>query len=782
MTASIVSRSAFEPGGNNTFDVTLSGTGSNRLIIVIGIATAGGAQTLNSLSVNGVSGTQVASGTPTSEVQYGNISIYVFTDSQHPGAGTFTFTPAWSAAAGSAYLVYELSDAAQADPFITGFTSPNATPNVSTATVTATLSGADGLLGFFIAGLATAGSAAPTTSNASASLANSISSLDGTTVAWLGGYDDAVVSSASEVYSVDVDLNRTAAVSDNIFPIAFAVNPVPPNQPPTADDDTFSIFSNVQNGDEVGTYTATDIDGTVVSYSITGTTLAINNAGVITIADNTGITAGTPITATVTATDDDGATDTAVITVNVTAPKPGIQTVGTIRLGETVPATVDNAVDLSAATTVTATYGGVSVTVSNITANSFDFTAPSAGLQLGVNHDLIVTADGESSIAWSQAFLPPTGYDYVVLTGIDTNSWLNKPQYTGNAGGDANNIGASDQIVYKNTTNEAGTAVTISAVGLPEMPNAVADNVTANQTINWFYLDAQDGYAAGPAAVLTLYSPDQIPQSLVSIDSITENRTSAVVVFSYPGTDATGFEYNIGGNWLAAVSPLTISGLAEQTAYNLQIRPLNNGSAGTATSTTFNTQSAVDTTPNTFSFTAQTGLALNAAVVFGPMTVLGVDAGVDIPVSITNGTYSVSTDNGATYGAETSASTNVRLNYLIRVHHNAAGAYETQKQTTLTVGGVSATASSTTVADPAAGISESSANPLPASIYVRVGTPYSLSQHVNNPDNVALNYALAQGSPALPTGVSLNSSTGEITTTDNNYTPVSGISFEVTVA
>ena len=91
------------------------------------------------------------------------------------------------------------------------------------------------------------------------------------------------------------------------------------NVTPVAPDDTFSIIEDASNNDVIGTYTATDSDGTIASYSISGSVLGIDNAGVLTLLDNTGITAGTPITATVTATDNDGATDTALITVNVTA-------------------------------------------------------------------------------------------------------------------------------------------------------------------------------------------------------------------------------------------------------------------------------------------------------------------------------------------------------------------------------------------------------------------------------------------------------------------------------
>lgn len=94
------------------------------------------------------------------------------------------------------------------------------------------------------------------------------------------------------------------------------------NQAPVANDITYSMGVNVPNGYTVATFVATDSDGSIVTYSITGSVLGIDNSGVITLLDNAGLVVGTPILATVTATDNLGLTDTALITVDVVVPPP----------------------------------------------------------------------------------------------------------------------------------------------------------------------------------------------------------------------------------------------------------------------------------------------------------------------------------------------------------------------------------------------------------------------------------------------------------------------------
>lgn len=227
MKASVVARHpALFATGNGTVDINLNAGGSNRLLVVACLATAGGAQTLNSLTLSTdaspVAGQQAASGKPTNETQHGNVSVYVFTDSQMPSAGTRTLTPTWSAVAYAAYLAWEVQDAPQTADFIAGFIFSTVIPNVATASPTVTLSGAAGKLGLFAVAAATGSTSTPSASNPSANLSNEIES--GGNFAFLAGYEDDTVASASEVYSADVDLGRADSASDNIFAFTFAVN------------------------------------------------------------------------------------------------------------------------------------------------------------------------------------------------------------------------------------------------------------------------------------------------------------------------------------------------------------------------------------------------------------------------------------------------------------------------------------------------------------------------------------------------------------------------------
>jgi len=89
-----------------------------------------------------------------------------------------------------------------------------------------------------------------------------------------------------------------------------------------------------------------------------------------------------------------------------------------------------------------------------------------------------------------------------------------------------------------------------------------------------------------------------------------------------------------------------------------------------------------DTTPDAFSFNAQTGIPFgNAAVSSNPITVSGINFGA--PVSIVGGSYSV---NG---GAFTAAPGAVNNGDSVRVRVNSSGSINTQTCTTLTIGGVS---------------------------------------------------------------------------------------------
>jgi hypothetical protein len=99
---------------------------------------------------------------------------------------------------------------------------------------------------------------------------------------------------------------------------------------------------------------------------------------------------------------------------------------------------------------------------------------------------------------------------------------------------------------------------------------------------------------------------------------------------------------------------------------------------------------APDTTPDAFTFTDQTGVALNSTIISNTITVSGINAASAI--SISGGTYSI---NG---GAYTSSSGTVTNGQTVSVAHTSSGSNGTAVNTTLTIGGVSDTFTSTTAA------------------------------------------------------------------------------------
>ena len=100
-----------------------------------------------------------------------------------------------------------------------------------------------------------------------------------------------------------------------------------------------------------------------------------------------------------------------------------------------------------------------------------------------------------------------------------------------------------------------------------------------------------------------------------------------------------------------------------------------------------------DRTPNPFSFTDQTGVALSTLIISNTITVTGINAGTSISISggqysRNNGTFT--TSQGTAYNGDS-----------IRVRHTSATVNNTTTNTVLTIGGVKDTFSSTTLANAA---------------------------------------------------------------------------------
>lgn len=99
-----------------------------------------------------------------------------------------------------------------------------------------------------------------------------------------------------------------------------------------------------------------------------------------------------------------------------------------------------------------------------------------------------------------------------------------------------------------------------------------------------------------------------------------------------------------------------------------------------------------DTTPNAFSFTDETGVTLNTTRTSNNITIGGIDAPADFTVSGAGSAQVNSTGSWVTSGT-------VQNGDQIRVRHTSSSSYSTAVNTTLTVGGVSDTFTSTTLAE-----------------------------------------------------------------------------------
>ncbi len=107
------------------------------------------------------------------------------------------------------------------------------------------------------------------------------------------------------------------------------------------------------------------------------------------------------------------------------------------------------------------------------------------------------------------------------------------------------------------------------------------------------------------------------------------------------------------------------------------------GSAGT--------MAGADTTPEAFSFAPQTDVAVDMQIESEAVTIKGIDAAA--PISVEGGEYSI---NGGAYGA---AAGTINADQSVKLRVKSSTMFSTAAMATLTVGGVSAPFSVTTVAE-----------------------------------------------------------------------------------
>jgi hypothetical protein len=166
---------------------------------------------------------------------------------------------------------------------------------------------------------------------------------------------------------------------------------------------------------------------------------------------------------------------------------------------------------------------------------------------------------------------------------------------------------------------------------------------------------------------------------------------STVLGIIYQNSDGDGMVTSYNWTIPATFNGYTINGTDYQIFVAAWDASPNHNSNG-ALSSGYITLQPVDTMPDQFTFTAQTGVALNTTITSNTITVSGINAAASI--TITGGTYSI---NG---GAYTSATGTVNNGNTVTVRQTSSGSYSSTTNATLTIGGVSGTFSVTTQSAP----------------------------------------------------------------------------------
>ena len=238
----------------------------------------------------------------------------------------------------------------------------------------------------------------------------------------------------------------------------------------------------------------------------------------------------------------------------------------------------------------------------------------------------------------------------------------------------------------------------LTSTGTGAIPNAKASSTNSGST--WAAIvDASNNLMIrvdGTAA-------DTTPDAFSFVDRtdvpLSTTITSAPVTIS--GITAAAPISVVGGEYSINGGAFTSSAGTVANGDSVRARHTSSASFSTSVDTTVtiggvsdtftSTTAAADATPGAFSFADQTGVPLSTTITSAPIVVGGINTSA--PISVTGGLYSV---NG---GAFTSAGGSVVAGDSVRAQHTSSASFSTSVDTTVTIGGVSDTFTSTTLAE-----------------------------------------------------------------------------------
>ncbi|MBL8470958.1 MAG: PKD domain-containing protein [Rhodocyclaceae bacterium] len=337
---------------------------------------------------------------------------------------------------------------------------------------------------------------------------------------------------------------------------------------------------------------------------------------------------------------------------------------GTINKGQTVRVRQTSSPSYATKTTVVLTLGTVTV--------PFDVTTS------GVD----TTPDAFSFPAVSDA-LPSTP----VTSAAASISGINSPAPISITGGEYSVAGGAFTAASGSITN--GQSVRVRLTSSPNYQGVATATLTIGGVSSAFNVTtgAQD---TTPNAFAFNQVNGAMPSTLVSSAAVTIGGINAPSPIS-----VSGGEYSINGGAYTAANGTINNG---QT---VSVRLTSSAAYETPTSATLTiggvsanftvTTAVLDTTPSQFSFASTSGVTPGATVTSGSASIWGING--PAPISVNGGEYSI---NGGTF---TSSDGTVSNGQTVRVRQIASSSFSTQTTAALTVGGVSAGYSVTTVAE-----------------------------------------------------------------------------------
>lgn len=241
---------------------------------------------------------------------------------------------------------------------------------------------------------------------------------------------------------------------------------------------------------------------------------------------------------------------------------------------------------------------------------------------------------------------------------------------------------------------------------------------------------------ATPDAFAFIDQGNVAPSTLIESNDITVSGINAPANISITGT---GAEYQIdGGSWTSSAGTVT-------SGQTVRIRHTSSASYSTAVNATLTiggvsdtfttTTAALDTTPDDYSFTSLTGVTLGAAnTTSNAITVGGINGPTNIALIAPIGTsqFQIRESDDITIVTDwTNATSGITVSngQIVRVRHTTSSSYSTSTVTTLTIGGLQRTFTTTTTAE------SGDTTPDPFSFTARTGVTINTEQ-VSDPVSI----------------------------------------------